>query len=247
MAIRRKIFFTLLVASAIGTLAVLPYALTPSLLEKIKVPLWIFISVQLVQALILSAICIFIGLILAKKVGLGAPLLEDYFEGKGINVPHALSLLKTAIACGVLVGIAIFAIDFLCFNQILTSVNEQLKPTLLQRFMASFYGGICEEIFIRLFLMTVLVWGFFKIKKSNLSVWLAIIISTILFGLGHLPMTVSVIPLSALVVLRALILNGIAGIVFGWLYWKKGLESAMIAHFTTDIVLHVILMSFVLK
>jgi membrane protease YdiL (CAAX protease family) len=37
------------------------------------------------------------------------------------------------------------------------------------------------------------------------------------------------------------LLNGIGGVVFGWLYWKKGLESAMIAHFSADIVLHVLL------
>jgi hypothetical protein len=35
-------------------------------------------------------------------------------------------------------------------------------------------------------------------------------------------------------------LNGVLGVAFGRLYWKKGLESAMIAHFSADIVLHVI-------
>ena len=34
--------------------------------------------------------------------------------------------------------------------------------------------------------------------------------------------------------------NGSIGVIFGWLYWKKGLESAMIAHFSSDVVLHVI-------
>jgi hypothetical protein len=35
------------------------------------------------------------------------------------------------------------------------------------------------------------------------------------------------------------VLNGIGGIVFGWLYWRNGLESAMTAHFSADIVVHV--------
>jgi len=30
-------------------------------------------------------------------------------------------------------------------------------------------------------------------------------------------------------------------VVFGWLYQTRGLESAMIAHFSADIVLHVLL------
>ena len=41
-------------------------------------------------------------------------------------------------------------------------------------------------------------------------------------------------------VLRTLLLNGIAGIAFGWLYWKRGIEMAMLAHFSADIVLHVV-------
>ncbi|MBN2313418.1 MAG: CPBP family intramembrane metalloprotease [Sedimentisphaerales bacterium] len=69
---------------------------------------------------------------------------------------------------------------------------------------------------------------------------MAILLNSVLFGLGHLPMTARFTEITPLVVLRAIILNGIAGITFGWLYWKKGLESAMISHFTTDIVLHVL-------
>jgi hypothetical protein len=46
--------------------------------------------------------------------------------------------------------------------------------------------------------------------------------------------------LTPLVVTRALLLNGIAGLALGWLYWKRGLELAMIAHLTTDFVLLVI-------
>jgi len=46
--------------------------------------------------------------------------------------------------------------------------------------------------------------------------------------------------LNPLFITRALLLNGLGGLAFGWLYWKQGLESAMIAHFSADIVLHVI-------
>jgi membrane protease YdiL (CAAX protease family) len=36
------------------------------------------------------------------------------------------------------------------------------------------------------------------------------------------------------------VLNGLAGLVFGWFYWTFGLEAAMVSHFSGDIVLHVI-------
>jgi membrane protease YdiL (CAAX protease family) len=41
-------------------------------------------------------------------------------------------------------------------------------------------------------------------------------------------------------VARAVVLNGLAGIAFGYLYWTRGLESAMLSHFSADIILHVI-------
>jgi membrane protease YdiL (CAAX protease family) len=37
-----------------------------------------------------------------------------------------------------------------------------------------------------------------------------------------------------------MLLNSIGGLVFGWLYWRQGLLAAMVAHFSADVVLHVI-------
>ncbi len=69
--------------------------------------------------------------------------------------------------------------------------------------------------------------------------WPAIVLSNIAFGVGHLPATRAMVPLTPAVVARALILNSIVGVPCGYLYWKKGLEAAMITHGTADVVLHV--------
>ncbi len=245
MSIPWKLFFFLFGASLLGALAVLPYALTPEILKKITMPPWVLISVHLIETAVLYAICISVGLFLAKKVGMGAPILQDYFDGKQIDTSRLIRFLKIGLVCGVLIVVAVVAVDYFAFYQIAVSLNSKFKPELWKRALACFYGGICEEILMRLFLTTTLAWIFLKIKKSDLSVWLAIIVATLVFGLGHLPATATLIALSPLVILRALVLNGIAGISFGWLYWKKGLEAAMIAHFTTDVVLHVVVMTFV--
>jgi hypothetical protein len=39
---------------------------------------------------------------------------------------------------------------------------------------------------------------------------------------------------------RDLSINGVASLLFGYLCWKRGLEAAMLAHFSTDIMLHVV-------
>ena len=41
-----------------------------------------------------------------------------------------------------------------------------------------------------------------------------------------------------MLIVRAITLNGVAGIAFGWLYWQYGLEAAMLSHFCADILLH---------
>jgi hypothetical protein len=67
------------------------------------------------------------------------------------------------------------------------------------------------------------------------------ILAAVLFGLGRLPILTLLVPLTPLVIARTVVLNGLLGIIFGWLYWKRGLEAAMISHFSADIVLHVLL------
>jgi hypothetical protein len=31
------------------------------------------------------------------------------------------------------------------------------------------------------------------------------------------------------------------GVIFGWLFWKHGLEHAMVAHLSTDAIVHALL------
>lgn len=77
---------------------------------------------------------------------------------------------------------------------------------------------------------------------NNVKMWAAIILAAFLFGVGHLPAaTATGMDLTLLLTLRIILLNAVGGIIFGWLYWKKGLEAAVIAHFTADIGLHVVL------
>ena len=46
--------------------------------------------------------------------------------------------------------------------------------------------------------------------------------------------------LSTLMVVVVMIGNGVPGVIFGWLFRRFGLITAMVAHFSADVVLHVI-------
>ncbi|HXO41236.1 MAG TPA: CPBP family glutamic-type intramembrane protease, partial [Thermoanaerobaculia bacterium] len=50
------------------------------------------------------------------------------------------------------------------------------------------------------------------------------------FGLAH----VGNLPNVPHPYLRAFTLDGVAGIVLGWLYWRRGLEAAIAAHLAAD-------------
>jgi len=249
-----KLFLILFVASIIASLLVLPYALALSpALASVFTP--VVLIAQLIQSIILFAIAILVGLTLYKRVGFKMPILDGWLEGKEVG-NYLKSILGISVGLGVLAGILIIIFSFLFTSASSVLQGAELTVPLWKSFLASFYGGIGEEILFRLFVMTVIVWIFYKIKKTpegkptTIGISLAIIITAILFGIGHLPITGSIIAITPLVIARAILLNGIGAIIFGWLYWKKGLESAMISHFSADIVLHVlfplILSSFIL-
>ncbi|MBI5460283.1 CPBP family intramembrane glutamic endopeptidase [Methanobacterium sp.] len=249
-----KLFLILFVASIIASLLVLPYALALSpALASVFTP--VVLIAQLIQSIILFAIAILVGLTLYKRVGFKMPILEGWLEGREVG-NYLKSILGISVGLGVLAGILIILFSFLFTSASSVLQGAELTVPLWKSFLASFYGGIGEEILFRLFVMTVIVWIFYKIKKTpegkptTIGISLAIIITAILFGIGHLPITGSIIAITPLVIVRAIVLNGIGAIIFGWLYWKKGLESAMISHFSADIVLHVlfplILSSFIL-
>ena len=253
-----KVFFILWIASILATVAVVPYSLEMQMSTlsraQLPLPLPMIIVISMVQNAILFAIMIFLGLLLAGRVGLGAPIVEAATRGERV-ADRVRAILPLSIILGVIAGALIVGLDVLIFQPAMlnelgetaTALDLQTsQPAAWKGFLASFYGGIAEEIQLRLFLMSLFAWlGHFvsrtaEGKPTAAVFWIAIVLAAILFGLGHLPATAALVPLTPLVITRAIVLNGLGGIIFGWLYWKRDLEAAMISHFSTDIILHVL-------
>ena len=254
-----KIFWILLAACILGVIAILPYslALQSAALAQVKLPmpLPLLITVQVIQNTVMFAIAILIGLAAANRVGLGSPILEAKLNGESIG-DKVKAMILPSIIIGVVASAIVVAIDVYGFGPVLRAelgdkaqaLNLQTsQPAAWKGLLASFYGGIDEEVLLRLCVMSVLVWlGKFVSKtaegKPTIAVfWTANILAAVLFGLGHLPATSVLLPLTPLVITRAIVLNGLVGVCTGYLYTKYGLESAMLSHFSADIVLHVLL------
>jgi membrane protease YdiL (CAAX protease family) len=222
---------------------------------NLPIPLPVVIAIQVLQSALLFAIAIFGGMFFASRVGLGTPILDSATRGDSV-AGRVRAILPLSIILGVIGTLLILGLEIFFFQPAMLKelgnsaaiLNLQTSPPAAWKgFLASFYGGIAEEILLRLFVMSFFVWlGHFvskttEGKPTTAVIWIANILAAVLFGLGHLPALAPLVPLTPLVIARTVVLNGLLGIVFGWLYWKRGLEAAMISHFSADIVLHVLL------
>ena len=255
-AMRWRLFFILWIAAVVGMVLVLPYALAliPAKVSSKLPPLAILIPLQVGQGAIFLGLLILAGLFFANRTGLGAPILEAWLDGENF-----WKRLKPILAPSVLVGtigtLVILALELLVFQPAIRHENPATasalslwtQPAPWKGLLASFFGGIDEEIELRLFALSLLVWlARFIFKKPDgrptaTAFWIDNILAALLFGLGHLPAYSLLAPLTPLIVLRAVVLNGLLGLAFGYLYWTRGLESAMISHFSADLLLHVVL------
>ncbi len=254
-----RVFLILWIASILATIAVLPYSLAmqSSTLQNLKlsIPLPIVIAAQVLQSVVMFAIAIFGGIFFAGRVGLGTPILDSATRGESV-ADRVRAILPLSVILGVIGTLVILGLEFFYFqpamlkelgNSAAVLNLRTSQPAAWKGFLASFYGGIAEEILLRLFVMSLFVWlGHFISKTAEGKptagvIWIANILAAVLFGLGHLPAIAPLVPLTPLVIAREVALNGLLGIVFGWIYWKRGLEAAVISHFSADLVLHVLL------
>lgn len=113
-------------------------------------------------------------------------------------------------------------------------------PSLATRIL---YGGITEELLLRWGLMSVVLWALWRIFQHGHGMprahlpWIAIVLSALVFGLGHLPAVSMVLgELSGSVAAFIVGANTLGGVAFGWLYSRYGLEAAMIGHMAAHIV-----------
>jgi len=190
------------------------------------------------QGAVYACLSSFIGLKLARKVNLK------------LNFKFDKNAMILATIIGMVTAIIITGSDKFIFAEYLPPqvTSYVFSPTYLM--VGIIYGGIVEELLLRLLVMSVLVlvlWKLFAKSKDKQAIpnWIyitAIVVASTLFAAGHLPITEQTIGLSVPIIIRCFALNGIGGIGFGYLYWKKGLAYSMFSHAATHVFMQVILM-----
>lgn len=250
MNFRTRLFFLLFFAGFAGVLSFLLVDLAgvvalfpagtdvPVITPAIKL-------LSLVQPTVLLFAAVLIGLALAPKVGLSAPVAEalvgDQPAGPALRSQLAPGVLGAFIGGASVLLTAALSKSFLTTQTIETIGKFQRLIPMPTRLL---YGGITEELLLRWGLMTLAVWIVWRVfqkrftKPTRICYIAAILFSSFVFGLGHLPVAVMLLPETTVaIVLFVIVANSAFGIVAGYLYWKWGLESSIIAHMLGHLIL----------
>ena len=167
------------------------------------------------------------GIWLGKKVGLWKD--ERHITKKP---------LLAAIIIAVIGGLALILPDLLIFGKYEPALLDMyaVKPTVPFLLATVTYGAVIEEVMLRLFMMSLVAFVLhllFERKRDGVSTAVLVaanVTSALLFAAGHLPGNDMMFGLTPVIVLRCMLLNGVFGLAFGWLYRRYGLRYAMIAH-----------------
>ena len=254
-----KIFLVLAALIFPASFAILPYAIhlqnSFSETDSVSTMGW---EVLVVNTLVNSLLIISlggIGLALANRIGLGLPFIEGWARRDPV-----LYRFRTIIAIAWVAAVAfVLTILFLqkvvfgppmnaMFEELGISIPAEAYAPPLYGFLTAFSAGITEEVLFRLFGLSLLAWlgGLLfhdaEGRPKPAVLWSANVLIALAFGAAHLQTAASLgWPINTLVVTRTIVLNSLGGLVFGWLFWTLGLESAMLAHFLTDVIIYTLI------
>ena len=202
----------------------------------------LLIAFSVAQITLYSVIFAGVGIILSNKIGLWKKFAKNKKAIIGVIIISILGGLVLSIGDRYIFGSFI--------NPVLQTYEN--KPTIEYIISAFAYGGVFEEVLMRLFLMSLLSWIIGKIfyrKEKQIPTKVFIIsnvITALLFAAGHIPSTIQLFGYTdGLILFRCFLLNGVFGLVFGWLYRKYGIQYSMLAHLGVHLVSKVIWLLFI--
>lgn len=235
-----KLLLTLILGGLITGLMVLPFTFALIKLPE-EVPMALVITAQMIQLVVIVALASLMGMLMTKGAGLpGMPVLEALLAHRPLPFGTGKQM-KQAVILGLLGGVLVVVLCIPFWDMSIALMKDEMGVAWWKGALSCFYGGFTEEILFRLSMMTFFAWLLKKFKLKDSAVWISIIITGVIFGLGHLGITGALAEITFDVIARAVLLNGSLSIIYGILYWKRNLESAMIAHFSTDVVLHILI------
>lgn len=226
----RRMWWRLSLLGAIGTVSM---ALIP--LERFGPPPFdpaLLRVLAVLQPTVLMMLAVALGLWAARRVGLDAPAVRAW-AGRQPVWPALRPQLMPAALGGLVAAALLVAYWTVVSAQPSAAPIVAFEMPLVTRLL---YGGIVEELLMRWGLMSLVSWVAWRLAGRPSSppswvYWVGISIASFLFAAGHLPALSLLLPNPPTwLVTLVLAANFVPGVLFGWLFWRRGLEAAMMAH-----------------
>jgi len=251
-----RTFIFLVAAGTLTSPLVIPYllgllAIAPA--PQPTVPLRSLILSGFVENLEYVVPAAAIGLWVARKIGLGAPYLESWLDGAPRPVQPFSSIFLPALFWATVTAIIAFGLDaFFRYALGVTTpapeIHARIDVAWWRSGLASLWAPWAEEIFDRLFLLSLLAWLGMKLFRVSgegygrwIALWIANLATALFFGWYHISNEeLFVNPVPFIIALRTVLIILPVGLAFGWIYIRRGLEAAILSHFFIDVIVHVV-------
>ncbi len=230
-----------------GTAAALPLIPVTVVLGEAGVGIqkisWQYATVTvLAAALVIFSAAIYVGLRTGRRFGLGAPLVAAWLAGEPL-VDAGKPLAMGAATGGALGLIGVVLAAVMVGDSAAPAMHADDVVPLWIGVAQAISAGVGEELLFRLGLMSVLVAFVRRVipggddHASDSVMWTALALAAIIFTAVHSAPGGGAEGASQLITEPMQLLRLTGGGLFGWLFWKHGLEAAVTAHFTYDVVL----------
>lgn len=215
IAIKRLIFFLL-----------------PDNSEALKTRMSYF---AIAQTLVMVFILCLSGSIVANATGLGAPILRGLLEGTA-SIRAIVPILLPAFGYSLL-NLFIFTSMLQLLSRYSLQENDRKIMRNLRKALGLdgcvLYGGVVEEVIARwgLFNLAAFFMVIFNQGISTNLVWLALVVSSLIFAVGQLPAYIAAgCTSSRTFIYSFVLLSTTQSILFGYVFWHYGLIAAIFSH-----------------
>lgn len=237
---RRSAFLRLWALGLVGAAITAAEPLPANLIAGSHVSELAFRSFSFINTGLMLAALIALGTVAAREVGLYsvfAPQLPTAIRSRR----NAVHWAQAAIIAGIVITLAQFTFDLAFWrvvphNQLL-ALRHAAQLSAASPLSRLLFQALTDELMLRWGLMSGVLWVlallFHQKSKPRASlVWMAIVIVSILSALGEVPALINMLAIdpASVIILRTTLVSAAAGIAYGWLYWKHGLEAAVLAH-----------------
>ncbi|NML17617.1 CPBP family glutamic-type intramembrane protease [Azohydromonas caseinilytica] len=214
---------------------------------------------SMVNPLLILLVLAAVGAAVAHRAGLRSVWVQRV-AGADAG-PAASARLRAQLLQAVLIGLALAVLLYGADRLLLPRLGAPGAALLAQQAatdasaaltglaLGLLYGGFTEEVMLRWGVMSLVVWfigallaklrrapaGASASSPAPLAAWTGIGVAAVLFAVGHLPALALAADITPALVARTLALNLLGGMVYGGLFWRHHLESAIAAHAATHV------------